>query len=262
VPLTCETTFDAISSIRHQVFVFKGKYFWRLNENKNLERTYPTEINHFWYKFPQNLEKIDAVYERPLDRKIVFFIGNQYWVFSGNNAEQGPQPLTKLGLPPDVVRIDAAMVWGHNGKTYLFSGNLYWRFDEFERRVELDYPRDMAIWMGVPYGIDAAFQWHKNGLTYFFKDHLFWEFDNRNMRVTPDSPKRATEFWFDSECRGKFGTTTRGPLVKHEDSVPVVSDSGSGLVAAADRCQLLLLMAFLSILITFISNHRHFRVAS
>lgn len=70
-----------------------------------------------------------------------------------------PKPLTALGLPPSLDRIDAAMVWGYNSKTYFFSGRQYWRFDEEIQHTELDYPRDMVIWKGVPYNIDAAFQW-------------------------------------------------------------------------------------------------------
>lgn len=33
------------------------------------------------------------------------------------------------------------------------------RFDEDIGRVELDYPRDMAMWKGVGYNIDSVFQW-------------------------------------------------------------------------------------------------------
>lgn len=32
------------------------------------------------------------------------------------------------------------------------------RFDEETGKVELDYPRDMSMWKGVPYNIDAVFQ--------------------------------------------------------------------------------------------------------
>ncbi|RWS17665.1 Matrix metalloproteinase-16-like protein [Dinothrombium tinctorium] len=113
IPETCNTNFDAVSSIRSEIFVFKGKY----------------------------------------------------WVFNGHEPENGyPRPLMNLGFSRDVKKIDAAMIWGHNGKTYFFSGNQYWRFDEKTQKVELDYPRDMAIWKGVPYDIDAAFTWTKNGL--------------------------------------------------------------------------------------------------
>lgn len=55
-------------------------------------------------------------------------LGNQYFVHNGNDVEGGyPKPLTNLGLPPSLERIDGAMVWGHNGKTYFYSGTMYWR---------------------------------------------------------------------------------------------------------------------------------------
>lgn len=42
------------------------------------------------------------------------------------------------------------------------SGTMYWRFDEDEMHVELDYPRDMSMWRGIGYDIDSAFQ-YKDG---------------------------------------------------------------------------------------------------
>lgn len=69
-----------------------------------------------------------------------------------------PKPLTHLGLPSSIDKIDAALVWGHNNRTYFYSGTEYWRFDEDEMQVELDYPRDMSMWKGIGYDIDSAFQ--------------------------------------------------------------------------------------------------------
>jgi hypothetical protein len=54
--------------------------------------------------------------------------GNQYYLYNGNKLERGfPKPLTNLGLPESLEKIDGAMVWGHNGKTYFFSGTMYWK---------------------------------------------------------------------------------------------------------------------------------------
>lgn len=87
--------------------------------------------------------------------------GREMYVFDGNRLEHGsPRPLSQLGLPPEVDHIDAAMVWGYNSKTYFYSGNIYWRFDEEERHVELDYPREITtMWKGMGSHFDAAFQW-------------------------------------------------------------------------------------------------------
>jgi hypothetical protein len=54
--------------------------------------------------------------------------GNQYYLYDGNELVRGfPKPLANLGLPESLEKIDGAMVWGHNGKTYFFSGTMYWK---------------------------------------------------------------------------------------------------------------------------------------
>lgn len=55
-------------------------------------------------------------------------------------------------------RIDAALVWGHNNRTFFFHADEYWRFNDELHTVEVDYPRSMSVWSGVGYYIDAAFQ--------------------------------------------------------------------------------------------------------
>ena len=137
-----------------------------------MERNYPIEITYFWRDLPHNLTKIDAVYERPIDKKIIFFIGQEFWAFTANTVDFGfPKPISILGLPSNLTHIDAATIWGHNGKTYFFSGNKYWRFNEIKGKIDLDYPRNIAVWEGVPSNIDAAFQWHRNGN--HFENNIF-----------------------------------------------------------------------------------------
>uniref|UniRef100_A0A0K8T5Z3 Peptidase metallopeptidase domain-containing protein n=1 Tax=Lygus hesperus TaxID=30085 RepID=A0A0K8T5Z3_LYGHE len=193
-PDTCNTAYDAVSIIRKEVYIFKGKYIWRLG-NRGLYAGYPALTTRLWNNLPASLTRVDAVYER-LDKKIVFFIGRQVYVFHGTNPLEGyPKQLTDLGLPRSVDKIDAAMVWGYNSRTYLFSGTMYWKFDEDEQRVELDYPRDMGnIWKGVGYNIDAAFQW-KDGNVYFFKGKGFWKFNDRTMSVENKKPLQSSHFW-------------------------------------------------------------------
>ena len=75
-----------------------------------------------------------------------------------------------------------------------FAGNKYWRFDDSVGRVELDYPRDISMWRGVPSDIDAAFQ-YVDGKTYFFKGKHFWQFDDYSMRVVNAMPKKIGTHW-------------------------------------------------------------------
>ncbi len=57
------------------------------------------------------------------DHRIVFFIGRNFYVLSGNALlDSGPVPLTHIGLPDSLDKVDGAFRWGWNGKTYLFSG--------------------------------------------------------------------------------------------------------------------------------------------
>lgn len=71
---------------------------------------------------------------------------------------------------------------------------MYWRYDDDLHTVELDYPRDISIWSGIPYDIDAAFR-YTDGKTYFFKDKYFWEFDDMRMSVVNEEPTDIAEHW-------------------------------------------------------------------
>jgi hypothetical protein len=54
------------------------------------------------------------------------------------------------------------------------AGNMYWRFDEGIQQVELDYPRDLSMWKGVPDHFDAVFQVRKARQNCFslFRKHV------------------------------------------------------------------------------------------
>ncbi|PIK49868.1 hypothetical protein BSL78_13239 [Apostichopus japonicus] len=106
------------------------------------------------------------------------------------------------GLPDD---IDAAVVWGRNGKGYFFKGTKYWRY-----LVDLDMTEEGNLdtntyWPGYNQGtVDAAFQW-SNGRTYFFKDELYWRYNDANDRVESGYPLWTTREW--------LGCPTNGPTV-------------------------------------------------
>ncbi|KAI5637262.1 matrixin domain-containing protein [Phthorimaea operculella] len=192
-PDTCDTSYDAVALIRGELFIFKNRYHWRIGASGRYPG-YPIEITRMWPQLPKDLTHVDAVYERP-DKKIAFFVGKQLYLFDSQYLARGyPKPLTELGLPESVERVDASMVWGHNGKTYLYSGTMYWKYDEYGGKVEPDYPRDMAMWKGVGYNIDSVFQW-KDGKTYFFKGKGFWKFNDLQMRVEHERQLPSAPFW-------------------------------------------------------------------
>lgn len=54
--------------------------------------------------------------------------GNQMWIYRADELEPGyPRRLDTLGLPSDLQQINAAFNFRKNRKTYLFSGDQFWR---------------------------------------------------------------------------------------------------------------------------------------
>ena len=52
-----------------------------------------------------------------------YLLNKQYWVYDGYNFVEGsPRHISELGLPDNLSEVDAAFVWGKNGKTYIFRG--------------------------------------------------------------------------------------------------------------------------------------------
>lgn len=202
-PDPCTTPFDAITVIRTEVFLFIGKWFWRMDSRNILEA--PVHIHKFWYGLPKTLTKIDAVFERPGDKKIVFFSGDRYWTFNANHMVAGfpseGRPITEFGIPADVKHIDTVFIWGFNQRTYLVYGDMYWKLDVNNTYVEYDYPRDMSIWRGVPVPLDAAFQYW-DGKTYFFQNRQYWKFYDVKMQVDPYYPKSIADDWL--QCSKKL----------------------------------------------------------
>ncbi|MCJ8738261.1 hypothetical protein PDJAM_G00033730 [Pangasius djambal] len=166
----CEGGFDAVANIRGDVFFFKGPHFWRVQRSGSLVSLAPALIRNFWIGLPPGTDKIDAVYERKIDSRIIFFIGSQFWVFKDTVALPGyPRPLSEWGMRTHngrmVERVEAAFVWAHNGHTYLFSGEEFWRFTENKAhtvtRPDADYPRSASLWKGVPSIPDDIMSWGK-----------------------------------------------------------------------------------------------------
>ncbi|KAG8542476.1 hypothetical protein GDO81_026669 [Engystomops pustulosus] len=136
---------------------------------------------------PPDLPRVDAVYERANDSKIVFIAGSNYWVFKDTQVEPGyPRPLTDFGLNTNLV--DGAFVWKHNKKTYFFRHNQYWRFDERHGRMDPGYPKNTDLWQGLPSDVDDVISW-TDGHTYVFKEPNTGS-SGRNVEAEPGYPRR------------------------------------------------------------------------
>ncbi|XP_061429490.1 matrix metalloproteinase-16-like isoform X1 [Lethenteron reissneri] len=200
LPSICEGGFDTVTVLRGEMFVFKDQWFWQVRNNRVVEGS-PMLIGQYWRGLPS---KIDAAYERP-DGKLAFFKGNKFWVFNEAGPEPGyPRTLSELGkgLPQD--RIDTVLWWDPTSKTFFFKGDRYWRFNEDKRTVDIDYPKSINIWKGIPEAPKGAFVGNEGAYTYFYKGKDYWKFNNHRLAVEPGYPKSILRDWL-----GCDGTTHR-----------------------------------------------------
>lgn len=151
--------FDAVALLRGELFIFKAEYVWRMTDKYRIQSGYPVRFNEIFSKLPAHVTYIDAIYERPTDGAIIIFNAFQYWVFDGNDfIDDSPRSISDYGFDENVTKIDAAMVWSKNGKTYLFAGEKFIRYDEETKRIDTNnYPAKISEkWRGIPNNIDAA----------------------------------------------------------------------------------------------------------
>ncbi|XP_006271790.3 matrix metalloproteinase-15 [Alligator mississippiensis] len=184
-PNICDGDFDTVAVLRGEMFVFKGRWFWRVRHNRVLDN-YPMPIGHFWRGLPGD---IDAAYERH-DGRFVFFKGDRYWLFREANLEPGyPQPLTSYGQGIPYDKIDTAIWWEPTGHTFFFQGDRYWRFNEDTHAVDPGYPKLITVWVGIPSTPKGAFLSSDASYTYFYKGTKYWKFDNERLKTEPGYPK-------------------------------------------------------------------------
>ncbi|XP_055675072.1 matrix metalloproteinase-15 [Falco peregrinus] len=184
-PNICDGNFDTVAVLRGEMFVFKGRWFWRVRHNRVLDN-YPMPIGHFWRGLPGD---IDAAYERH-DGKFVFFKGDRYWLFREANLEPGyPQPLVTYGQGIPYDSIDTAVWWEPTGHTFFFRGDRYWRFNEDTRSVDPGYPKPISVWVGIPPSPKGAFLSPDASSTYFYRGTKYWKFDNERLKTEPGYPK-------------------------------------------------------------------------
>ncbi|NXY83720.1 MMP9 protein, partial [Alcedo cyanopectus] len=167
-----EKDFDAITEINGELHFFKdGKYwthssFWK----SGIQGAFT--VADTWPGLP---DTIDAAFQDLLTKRVFFFAGRQFWVFSGKNV-LGPRGIEKLGIGKGAGRISGALQRGR-GKVLLFSGESYWRLDVKIQRVDKGYPRATDdVFTGVP--LDARNVFLYQDKYHFCRGSFYW-------RMTP-----------------------------------------------------------------------------
>ncbi|GAB0098424.1 matrix metalloproteinase-2-like [Sergentomyia squamirostris] len=193
----CEGNFDAAAVLHGEIFIFRGRFLWRLTNRFHILSGYPVDVAQIFPSVTPSAEvtansptHIDAAYQRTSDGHIVLFSGNQYWLHNGTHfVDDSPRLLTDYGIDSQIDYIDAAFVWAKNGKTYLFSGDLFWRYDDESKTLDPGYPANITRWYGIPPNLDAAMTL-STGQTIFFKKKHFWLYNNRWIRPEMGYPRR------------------------------------------------------------------------
>ncbi|XP_038867365.1 matrix metalloproteinase-9-like [Salvelinus namaycush] len=167
--------FDTITEIDGDLHFFKDGQYWRLSSKTDGGLKGPFSMSERWPALPA---VIDTAFEDLVTKKIYFFSGTRFWVYTGQSL-LGPRSIDKLGLPSTVEKVEGALQRG-KGKVLLFSGENYWRLDVKGQNIDKGYPRFTDIvFGGVPN--DAHDVFHFKGHIYFCRDRFYWRMNSRRQ---------------------------------------------------------------------------------
>ena len=140
----------------------------------------------------------------------------RFWRYRGNRTE-GPSELSKYitNHKSSLLRyVGAVMVWKGTGQTYIFTDNMYWRYNEEKKMVESSgYPRiSTSIWKNIPFPVDDAITWKKGKSFFFVEGKVFRYIYNKSIRYF-EGKLRKKHFIVD--CRGWLHFGHRSDLTSH-----------------------------------------------
>ncbi|TKS77530.1 Matrix metalloproteinase-9 [Collichthys lucidus] len=169
------TKFDTITVIGAELHFFKDGNYWKMSDKSDEGPKGPFAISERWPALPA---VIDSAFEDLLTRKLYFFSGTRFWVYSGQSV-LGPRNIEKLGLPNTVQKVEGALQRG-KGKVLLFSGESFWRLDVKAQKIDKGYPRYTdAVFGGIPNDAHDVFQY--KGHFYFCRDRFYWRMNSRRQ---------------------------------------------------------------------------------
>ncbi|XP_073730575.1 stromelysin-1-like [Misgurnus anguillicaudatus] len=173
-PCNPDLVFDAATSIWGDLYFFKNGYYWKKGYYSGLSQH---KISSLW----PSIDSVDAAYTAK-DKKTAFlFKGQQYWgVRDGKILPGYPKPISSIGFPSYVKKIDAAVYVAYTDETLFFVGSKYWSYNGrtgklgLSKRIQDNFP-------GIGSRVDAAFE--NGGYMYFSNGAQQFEYDFRAKRV-------------------------------------------------------------------------------
>ncbi|KAG8430423.1 hypothetical protein GDO86_020638 [Hymenochirus boettgeri] len=179
-PSRCDPNivFDAVTTLRGELFFFVNRFLWRKHpQSSEAELLF---IQSFWPSLPND---ISAAYENPLNEEILIFKGSQVWAFDGFDVVDGfPKNIYRLGFPRTVKQIDAAVHVEPQGKTYFFTADKYWSYDEDNKAMDKGFPRLIRNdFPGISGKINAVVYYR--GKLYFFSGRSQFEYNINSKKI-------------------------------------------------------------------------------
>ncbi|XP_040195249.1 collagenase 3-like [Rana temporaria] len=125
-PTICsqELPMDATARWEESVITFKDRKVRYHHPNAPVSKSFST--NSLWKNVPNT---IDAAYNSPGKETLYLFSGRKFWAVNGSTLlNEGPREIDEFGIPKYVQKIDAAFHDTKKGRTFLFAGDLCWRY--------------------------------------------------------------------------------------------------------------------------------------
>ncbi|XP_050985634.1 matrix metalloproteinase-20 [Labeo rohita] len=159
IPNKCDPDFslDAVTVLGKQIIFFKNSYMWMRTNWKtywNKLREGPQTVF-----LPSIASPVDAAYDIPAKRVVYVFTGPKYWVVQKLQSKSYYGSIYEFGFPETVKQIDAAVHVSEHGKTYFFTGDYYFSYDEKRSVMDPGFPRKVnKDWPSIVGKVDAAFE--------------------------------------------------------------------------------------------------------
>lgn len=125
-PEKCEMdlSFDTATYIGGKLYMFKGTQFREIGEKSNF--TY--SIKEAWKKL--NEDRLDAAYEMPEKKEILFIRGENVHIFNRNSHNRTQTLSEYFRIASDIPKIDAIFQNPEDNHTYIISGKKQWMLDD------------------------------------------------------------------------------------------------------------------------------------